>query len=226
MRREITACAAAALIVLAGARAVAAAEPVALVEDLEGTVANLAPMDYLQSGRVLKLGGKDRLVLDYLGSCVRETVTGGTVTIGEKESRVAGGSVKREKVQCDGGKLLLSSDQAAKSGVVVFRAPPKAKPGGEAAVQRTLYGVSPLIDLRGGGHLVIERLDRPEPKLELDIPAGQLLRGAFYDFAKANRALAPGGTYRAAANGRSLVFRIDPYAKPGEAPIASRLLRL
>jgi hypothetical protein len=102
----------------------AAAEPVALVEDVSGTAGGVEFMDYLAAGREIQLHAQDRLVLDYLRSCWRETITGGTVTVGAEQSVVKGGTVSRDKVECDGGKMRLSADQAAKSGVVVFRAPP------------------------------------------------------------------------------------------------------
>ena len=38
--------------------------------------------------------------------------------------------------------------------------------------------------------------------------------------------LVAGGLYRATGNGRSVVFKIDPMAQPGAAPLAGRLLRL
>ncbi|HEY6334504.1 MAG TPA: hypothetical protein VI113_01345 [Alphaproteobacteria bacterium] len=184
-------------------------------------------MDYLSSGKVIKLGTADRLVISYFHSCTRERITGGVVTIRDDQSDVVGGAVQREKVECDGGHLHLTTEQAAKSGVIVFRAPPK--PGGQTAeiqIERTLYGQSPLIDLRGGGKLVIERLDAAGEKLELDLPAVSLLRGKFYDCAKHGVVLAQGGVYRASVKGRSVVFKIDPLAEPGEVAFAARLLQL
>jgi hypothetical protein len=38
--------------------------------------------------------------------------------------------------------------------------------------------------------------------------------------------LAPGGIYRAKLADRQIVFKIDPDAKPGDAPLAGRLARL
>ncbi len=204
-----------------------AAEPVALVENVTGTAAGVDFMEYLSPGKVIRLGVKDELVVDYFHSCVRETITGGTVTVGAERSNVAGGAVHRERVECDGGRMNLSAHQAANSGVVVFRGPPKPAAGGEeAAVERTLYGLSPLVDLRGGGDLVIERLDQPADRLVLDLKAAQLERGTFYDFARHGISLAAGGIYRATAHGRSVVFKIDPAARPGEAALAGRLLQL
>ena len=191
----------------------AAGDPVAMVEDVSGKPMGVAVMDYLSTGKVIQLGVADRLVISYFHSCTREEITGGVVTIRADQS--------------DGGNLHLTTEQAAKSGVVVFRAPPK--PGGQTAeipIERTLYGQSPLIDLRGGGKLVIERLDAAGEKLELDLPAASLLRGKFYDCAKHGVVLAQGGVYRASVKGRSVVFKIDPLAEPGEVAFAARLLQL
>jgi hypothetical protein len=206
-----------ALLAAVAAEPARAADPVALVEDVAGTPAAVEVMSYLTPGSVIHLGTTDRLVVDYLASCVRETITGGVVTVGPRNSTVVGGQVSREIVQCDGGRLNLSTEQAARSGVMTFRG---AKPS------RTLYGLSPLIDLPGGGRLVIERLDKPGETFAIDLSAAQLTRGAFFDFAKEGRSLAAGGVYRASSGERSIVFRIDRFAQPGAAPLAGRLLRL
>jgi len=209
------------------AQPAAAGDPVAMVEDVSGKPMGVAVMDYLSTGKVIQLGAADRLVISYFHSCTRERITGGVVTIRADQSDVVGGAVQREKVECDGGNLHLTTEQAAKSGVIVFRAPPK--PGGQTAeipIERTLYGQSPLVDLRGGGKLVIERLDAAGEKLELDLPAASLLRGKFYDCAKHGVVLARGGVYRASVKGRSVVFKIDPLAEPGEVAFAARLLQL
>jgi len=46
------------------------------------------------------------------------------------------------------------------------------------------------------------------------------------DFAKSGVALVPGGVYRAKLADQEIVFKIDPDAKPGEAPLVGRLARL
>jgi hypothetical protein len=91
--------------------------------------------------------------------------------------------------------------------------------------QITLFGLSPLIEAKGGGTLVIERVDQPGERHEVTIAANSLLRGAFYDFAKDDKRLAPGGTYRAKLGAQQIVFKIDPLAQPGRTPIIGRLLR-
>jgi hypothetical protein len=203
-----------------------AADPVALIEDVSGTPPGVEFMDYLAAGREIHLGQNDRLVIDYLRSCWRETITGGTVTIGPEQSSVSGGTLSREKIECDGGKLRLSTDQAAKSGVVVFRAPPKPAAGSKFAVERTIYGLSPLIEIGGAGTLVVERLDKLGAPLTLDIKPGQLVRGAFYDFARDGLALVAGGVYRASVGSRAVVFQIDAKAKSDATAPAGRLLKL
>jgi hypothetical protein len=199
--------------------------PAALVEDVTGTPAGVEFMDYLPTGRVITLGAGDTLVIGYLRSCVRETIKGGTVTVGSDSSAVVGGTVTAEKVKCDGGGIKLALGQSAKSGVMVFRAPPKSAAGAPPAAQLTLYGLSPVIDLKGGGLLVIERLDEPGERHQVQIAAQQLVRGTFYDFAKSGVALAAGGLYRASTEGRAIVFKVDPFAQPGQAPVVGRLLR-
>ena len=97
--------------------------------------------------------------------------------------------------------------------------------GTPPAPQITLYGLSPLIELKGGGKLVIERVDQPAT-LEYAVGGEQLLKGAFFDLARVGQALAPGGTYRASVGSRQIVFKIDPGAKPGASPVVGRLLRL
>ncbi|MGQ0664640.1 MAG: hypothetical protein ACT4P2_13905 [Pseudomonadota bacterium] len=202
-----------------------AAGPAAIVEDVVGRPAGVEFMDYLIAGRTIRLGPGDVLTLGYIRSCWRETVTGGTVTIGLERSTVVGGQVRREKVECDGGRLRLTAEQAAKSGVAVFRVPPAPAPGSEPRPRITLYGLSPLVEMKGAGRLVIERLDEPGERHEVEIGTGQLLRGTFYDFAKADRTLAPGGLYRAIAGERQVVFKVDQNANPGAGPLVGRLLR-
>src|SRR5271165_6401258 len=89
---------------------VAAAAPVqvALVENVTGNPAGVEFMDYLETGKIIELGPRDTIVLSYMSSCVRETITGGTVTIGTDRSEVQAGKVARSTVPCDAGKMLLA----------------------------------------------------------------------------------------------------------------------
>jgi hypothetical protein len=80
--------------------------------------------------------------------------------------------------------------------------------------------------LRPPGKLILERLDQRGERHELAVTEQGLLGGAFFDCAKAGVALAPGGIYRAKFADREIVFKIDPEAKPGDAPLLGRLARL
>lgn len=203
-----------------------AQSPAAVVEELAGNVPGIAFMDYVDPGQVIRLGARDRIVLGYLRSCWRETITGGTVTVGPDQSEVAGGEVERSKVACDGGKMMLSAELAGKSGAMVFRQAPKPQSVALLHPEFTLYGLSPVFELRPPGKLVVERLDQRGERHELAVTGQELMRGAFFDCAKVGVALAPGGIYRAKFADREIVFKIDPGAKPGDAPLLGRLARL
>ena len=92
---------------VAGSIAVAAPAEVALVESVTGTPAGVEAMDYVAAGKVIALGPHDTIVLSYMRSCLRETITGGTVTVGTDQSEAEGSKIVRSKVACDAGKMLF-----------------------------------------------------------------------------------------------------------------------
>lgn len=205
----------------------AALAPAAIVEEARGGAIGVAPLDYLTRGQVLHLGPKDELVLDYLNSCTRETILGGTVTVGKAGSTVVGGRIEDGKVPCDDRHRELLGEEEAPTGKAPSLTPlpkPRGQPG-ETGIGYTLYGRSPLIDLGGPGQLTIERLDQPGEPIKLEVAASDLLRGRFYDFAKTGRSLTPGGIYRVTFGGRSIVLFVDALAQPGDTPLLGRLLR-
>ncbi len=204
--------------------ALAAGMPVAVVEDVTGSPPGIQFMDYVDAGQVIHLGARDTIVLGYLKSCWQETIAGGTVTVGAEQSEVQGGKIDRAKVPCEGGKMQLTAE-LAKSGAMVFRDRPHLT---KKALhpEFTLYGLSPVVEVKLGGTLVIDRLDQPGEHHEVAIGAAQLVHGSFLDLAKAGVVLSAGGIYRATAGGQQMVFKIDPNAQPGDAPIVGRLLRL
>ena len=69
----------------------------ALVEDVNSKSAGVQSMDYVVSGKQIRLGNQDTLVLSYLKSCWRETIVGGTVTVGASRAmfRAAMSSARR-----------------------------------------------------------------------------------------------------------------------------------
>ena len=202
-----------------------AGEPVAVVEDVSGKASGLEFMDYVDSGKVIKLEPRDRIVLDYLKSCWRETITGGTVTVGDEQSQVQFGKIERVRVKCDGGHMALSPEQSVESAGLISRSM-REHPGDGQKIspQVMLYACTPIIDVRGGNTLLIERIDKQGERMELSIKPAQLVRGEFYDFASTNWVLTAGGVYRATLGAKQIVFKIDEAAPP-MAPLGSRLLR-
>lgn len=141
------------------------------------------------------------------------------MTVGLQKSKVRGGTIKTERVECDGGRLELSAEEAGKSAVLVLRRPPNSRAKSAVRPSFKIYGASPLIRSTGAvGKVVIERLDRPGDAIEVELDRG------LADFATMGRALKPGGIYRARSGGRSVVFDVDPLALPGSGPIIGRLV--
>jgi hypothetical protein len=195
--------------------------PVAIVEDVQGKVEGVEFMDYVAPGKIIKLGPKGSVVLGYLKSCWRETITGGVVLVGTEQSAVQLGDVQRVKVPCDARAAQLSDREANQSAATTFRsvqAEPSKLP--------TIYGVSPLVETKSGGTLVIERTDGREPQLSLPLKNDILVHGRFYDLAKAGKTLTPGGTYLATLGARRFTFQVDASASASPTPIVGRLLRL
>jgi len=202
------------------AHAVSAPVHVALVEDVSGHPAGVQLMDYVEPGQVIRLGPGDRIVLGYLRSCVRETITGGTVTVGTERSEIEAGKLERAKMRCDGARMLRAAEAGPAAGMSFRGGPPRVvKP------QFTLFGSSPMLELPSPGKVVIDRIDQLGERYVVDIGIEELAHAAFYDFAETGKALKPGGIYRAGFARQELVFKIDEDAKPGRTPIVGRLLR-
>jgi hypothetical protein len=198
-----------------------AADPVAIVEDVSANAADLQPMDYVAAGRIIALAANQSLTLGYMKSCTREVIAGGRVTIGQERSVVDGGKVERSQVRCDGGRLRLTAEQASKSGGMVFRKPPSPN----VPIDVMIYGLSPVLELTAGMKATIDRLDASSAQLVLMPSAEQLRGGKFLDLARENKILSAGGVYRLTSGDKQLVFKVDPAASGGAAPVVGRLLR-
>ncbi len=210
--------------------------PIALVEDVSGTTADVEFMDYVGTGQVIKLAPKDVLVLSYLKSCAHETITGGTVRVGAEKSDVEGGKVVRTRVTCDGGKMRLASQTANASGASSFRLQ-------SAPVEPVIFAAQPMIQLpklADGANriLTFERLDKPGSRVEVAVP-GDVAGNSYFDLAKTTmKPLTRGGVYRASVGGSTIMFRVDAKAKVAKSggkagktaksqnlPVLGRLLR-
>ena len=206
----------AALVAFLGGQTARAGGPVAIVEDVSAPGAGVAFMEYVESGRIINLGARGRLILGYLRSCVRETITGGEVTVGVENSTVQGGKVVRERVECDGGKLQLTIEQASRSAVVVFRKPPR---GRSTAPAYKIYGTDPVIRVQAGvREIMIERIDRPGKVMRFAVV------GRVVDLAARGETLVRRGVYRIRSGGREIVVRVDANAGSGAGPLVGRLI--
>jgi len=213
------------LLALAGPAA--AQSPVAVIEDVQGKVTGAEFMDYVTPKTVIKIAAGGSLVISYMKSCQREKISGlGTVIIGSDESFVQFADVKREKTDCDSAQSHATTKATSEAAATVLRSLADDKnTASKIKPQLTIYGTSPVVEAKGKGMLVMERLDIKGEKQQIELNGSQT-KGKFYDFVGANRALAPGGTYAATFGTSKIVFRIDPQAKPGATPIVGRLIRL
>ncbi len=198
--------------------------PVAVVEEVQGKVTGAEFMDYVVPGKVIKLGQGASIVVGYMKSCRRETINGvGTVIVGEDESKVHLAEVEATRTNCDPAQSHATTRATSDVAASVVRSVGKdAAPAGPLL---TLYGTSPLVEAKGRGTLVFERLDQKGERQQFDLTGNQL-KGRFYDLAGTSKSLTPGATYAATFASRRIVFRVDPQAKSGPTPIVGRLLRL
>lgn len=203
--------------------AAAGAQPAALVDSISITLPGVAPMEYLATGTSIELGKGGLLVIDYLASCIREEITGGTVKIGTTQSVVEQGTVRRQRVECDGPELQLTAAQSDQGGVAVYRSALNKGPDGLPQADIALRSRAPFIATRQSGAIRIERLDTAEAPV--DIAASADAR-AGVDLGAAKKLLTAGGLYRATLGPRSVVFRIEADAGGAEMPRLSRLLPL
>ena len=125
MRKQISFAIAAAMLGLAGfatlfADALAvipafAGDAVALIERLTSPSQRVELMAYAHVGQVIHLSADQTMVLSYRDTCIRETITGGTITIGTKESEVRSAArLERIKNTCDLAKV--DANQGISSG--------------------------------------------------------------------------------------------------------------
>jgi hypothetical protein len=108
MRKHISFAIAAA----AGALAVIpafAGDGVALIEGLATPSQRVELMTYAHVGQVIHLSADQTMVLSYRDTCIRETITGGTITIGTEQSEVrSAAKLERTQNTCDLHKVDVS----------------------------------------------------------------------------------------------------------------------
>ena len=208
------------LLVWAGP-ALASGSVAALVEDVTGASAGVEFMDYVETGKIIRLNPQDSIVLSYLVSCVRETITGGVVTVGREQSEVQSGKVERISTACDAGRMTLTAELARQSAATVVRSlvPRRDQPRLPSSPQFTLYGLSPMVELgRGGGTVEITRVDQGVRALHGD-------HNALYDFAAAVRRCRLVASIEPQSVGKALHSKSIHPPNQGKTPIVGRLPR-
>jgi hypothetical protein len=104
--------------------ALAQGRPAAMVEEVKNAPsAGVEFTDYVFPGQRIQLGPRGELKLSYLTSCRSEIIRGGTVTIGEQQSSVAGGRMEGAAKPCD-TKRFAANVQTAEAGAGVKRLTP------------------------------------------------------------------------------------------------------
>lgn len=196
--------------------------PSALIESITGTIAGVELLDYVSPGQVIQLGASGKIVLAYLEGCMRETITGGEVTVGLHGSLVKGGKVDREKPQCSSA--TVSDPRISESAGTVFRNRQTDKRTAEHK-RKTIYSLSPIFEIGDLGTMIVRRIDKPDEQYEVIILSSSLTRMRFYDFAAANGKLKAGAKYEVSLGANRLVFEIDELAH-ADGPLLSRLVRL
>ncbi|QDO97430.1 hypothetical protein FNB15_09200 [Ferrovibrio terrae] len=212
----------AAIVFAAGAaQAQVQGNQAAVVEDLSGTVSGVEVFDFLSPGKTVTLPAGAKLVLGYMNSCTRETITGaGTVTIGETGSKVSGARLQTEQLKCAAANQLAQG-QAGKSAAMVFRGQPGSgrKRAEVPQPSAVLMYTAPAFQVLKPGQLTIERLDVAETVQVFQVT------GKLFDYGKTGKKLDAGGYYRVELNGKSTVFHISLDAGEGAGPLLLRLVR-
>ncbi len=192
------------------------AEPAAIIEDISAQRNDYQAMDFLDPGATIKLQPGETLLLGYLGSCIREAIRGGSVTIGTAQSTVHDGEVSRESLACEGRTELKRDGKKRDAGAVVFRV---KKDASKVKPKYVVHGLSPIVHLTTeADEIIIFRLDGKGEVFK--VPASN----GFADLAKAGIKLKRNVSYRLEAGDRATTFRISIKAA-GRAALISRLLR-
>jgi len=204
---------AASALVLALGTAARANEAMVLIESVSAPVAGVTPMTYVRPGATIDLGQSTVLVLDYLGSCVRETVTGGIVHVGARFGQVEHGTVVNDRMDCGGGQLQVAA--ANSMGGVVYRA---------VGDIFEIHSTEPVILAGAPGRLTITRLDQNAPAIHLDTSEEGGRAPFAIDLAALHVSLVAGASYRLDLGERQVTIRVDPSASGAEMPLVRRLL--
>lgn len=203
----------------------------AIVEDIQAPATNLQFMDYVSRGQVIVVGEKGTITLSYFESCLHETIVGGFVIVGASQSKVSGGMVERTKVDCDRGTLVpagsspetaanATTQRSDDSAALLMRSLGPGKKAGGGKPMKKIFGLSPVFKLSWEVE-EIRITDGLIPPTEIVVSVS----GRHADLTQRKIVLKPGRAYTARAADDTIMFYVDPSAKPGRVPLLSRLLR-
>ena len=213
------------VVALTGVAHAAGQAPVAVIEDVQGKVTGAELMDYVVPGQVIKLGAGAKIIIGYMKSCWRETISGiGTVIVGTEESSVHLAEFKAGKVPCDSSQAERINKEAGESAATLVRSLRDDTQKGPPPL--VLHSQSPIVETSERGKLLVERLDVKGEHYEVDLTKASPAHGKFYDLAKSKIALKPGGAYSMKLNAKFNAFVVDSDATPGAGPVIGRLVTL
>jgi hypothetical protein len=189
-------------VLLAPVAAEAAGRRVAIIEEGAIASAKLQEFDLLDEGQELVLGPNEVVVIGYMSSCRRETITGGTVIIGAKESNVAGGKLAWEDVTCTEPQLSLTANESQQSGTLAFRPADSIK---------RIYTQTPMLQGLEPGPLSVEIISVADKKSlgKFKSDTGRI------DLADEKILLKPGKAYEVRLAESTVTLEVDVGAKAG-----------
>lgn len=184
----------------------------ALVERADPAT-GLSAYQFLDAGTRIHLSDGLELELGYFRSCVREQIRGGTVTIGENQSRIDNsGRVDRITLDCT-AEVRLNAGERQESGASAWRAPVGGPP-------QLLDNLTPVFAFgTAPGEVVIQRTDRPADPIRLDAT------GLSVDLATLGIELAEGAIYDVSAGNTTRRIEVDFGVTQTGGPAFKRLVR-
>ncbi len=193
-------------------------KPAAIIEDIKASGIDYEILEILVEGTIIQLADDETVKLAYLRSCIVEEVKGGTVTVGETESKLSGGIIQhRETVDCDGGGIVPTERQAQDAAGVIFRAPTV----GNDELMVLVYATAPVFSFaKNTRELSIERINADVIEKHV-FP----VTGSRFDLMDQGVRLAPGALYRATSDESTILFRISRKATASTSAAISRLVR-
>jgi len=195
-------------------------DPTAMVEDISSFRDDVQLMDYLIPGQEIALGVDETIVIGYFASCLQETITGGTVTVGEYDSEIEGGSIEADRgIECDDQVITYTRAQQEAAGTMPLR---NGTPCEELVPDIVVYDTSPLVRLTDDDTAIsyTDLCDQDASAQPLEASDG------IVDFRVSGTELVVGGLYLIQADGRDVLVLVSKLAEPDTSSLLSRYIPL